>query len=148
MKIEKIALSYLVVLGVAAFLNLQFPYEFSTFVDLIFPTKIDLASQGFIRYRMVLFVVASILFLVFLPIILRFGFSGMSYEKIKKTHWRHIAILAFAVPICWVGYPFISLCPTCWTANDVFYFFLTVSVFMGLQISSQAVFLKYFVNKR
>jgi hypothetical protein len=142
MKIQKIALTYLIALGIAAFLNMRFPLELSTFIDFLFPTKIDLTSQGFIRYRMLLFAVASILFLIFLPITLRFGLFGMTSEKIKKVHWRHIAILVFAVPICWMGYPFIALCPTCWTANDVFYFFLTVSVFMGLQISSQAVFLR------
>lgn len=142
MKIEKIAIIYIVMLGIVTFLNVQFPSQMALVVDFFFPTTFYLTSQDFIRYRMALFIAASGTFLVLLPIIFFLGILGMTSEQIKRVHWRHIVILVLALPITFIGYPFLSLCPTCWTANDIFYFLLTVFFFVGLQMSFHAIFLK------
>jgi hypothetical protein len=142
MRIQKILGIYLVALGLAVLLNMQFPSQIASFVDYFFPMKIDLTSQGFIRYRMVLFLAATIVFLVLIPIIWNFGIQGTEPEKIKRMHWRYFVLVVFMIPISWIFFPLISLCTTCWTTNDIFYFLLTVSVFIGLQISFQALALK------
>lgn len=142
MKIEKIALIYIVSLGFSAFLNFQFPSQTAEFVDFFFPTKINLASQEFIRYRMVLFSTATILLLILAPVIAYFGTHEFNREKFRCTHWSHFVVAAIAVPAGWIFYPFIALCTACWTSNDLIYFFLTVSCFIGFQIFIQAIVLK------
>lgn len=142
MKIQKIVAVYTVALGMMAFLSMQFPSKIASFVNFFLPLKFDLTSQDFIRYRMALFLTATIVFLALVPIILRFGFHGTESEKIKRIHWRYIVIAILVIPIGWIGFPFIALCTTCWTANDIFYFFFIISVFIGLQILLQALLLK------
>ncbi|WP_411883960.1 hypothetical protein [Polaromonas sp. YR568] len=142
MRAGKLALIYIVALGFAAFFNFQFPSQAAAFVDFFFPTTINLASEDFIRYRMVLFLTATIVLLILVPLIAYFGMREFNREKFQHTHWSHFVIAVLAVPIGWIVYPFIALCAACWTGNDFFYFFLTVGCFVGFQIFIQAIVLK------
>lgn len=91
---------------------------------------------------MVLFLTATIVLLVFAPAIAYFGTREFNREKFQRTHWSHFVIEILAVPIGWIGYPFIALCTAFWTANPLIYFVLTVSCFIGFHVFIQAIVLK------
>lgn len=135
-------LIYTTVLGLTTLLNLKYPLKTASFIEFFLPLNIDISQQPFIRYRMVLWLVATIVFLILVPIIGYFGIVEMNVKKFQRIHWGNFVVAIIAIPICWVFYPLIALCTTCWTGNDIFYFILTIGLFIALQTFAQAILLK------
>ena len=147
MKIEKLAAIYVIVLGFVTFLCLLFPYLMSDFVN-VFSGKSDLSGSWNIRYRMALFISATIIMLIFVPIIWSIGFYGTDINRFKKLKWKYFIVIIPATPSMWLYFPYLSLCQECWTRNDAFYFFLTVGFFIALHGFIQATILKFTVELR
>lgn len=148
MKIEKLAAIYVIVLGFVTFLCLLFPYLMSDFVNVFFPVKVDLSGSWNIRYRMALFISATIIMLIFVPIIWSLGFYGTDINRFKKLSWKYFIVIIPATPSMWLYFPYLSLCQECWTRNDAFYFFLTVGFFIALHGFIQATILKITLKLR
>lgn len=142
MKIEKIIFIYLVVLGLIVFFCAQLPTRMSSYVNFFLPGREELTSFWNIRYRMSLFISATITFICFIPFIASVGFYGEDISRIRTLRWFYIAFIVFAVPVGWLIFPLVALCSVCWTSNDYFYFFITVSFFTTLQILVQVFILK------
>lgn len=137
-----LVLTYVIVLGLAALLNSNYPSHAASFVHSFLPMDTELSDQPFIRYRMVLWLCATMVFLTLVPIIGYFGIPETNIEKFQRVHWGHLVVAIFAIPTCWIFYPLIALCATCWTSNDTLYFSLTVGFFIALQIFAHAIILK------
>lgn len=142
MKFQKLTTIYVSAFIIVIFVDAYFPSAVSIFIDIFLPLNFDFSGSSFARYRMSLYVVGSIIFCFFVPIIWITGFYGADLEIIKKLHWGNVVFGIPMVFILWLGYPSVALCETCWTANDIFYFFLTLVNFLALQISVQGIFLK------
>lgn len=133
-----LVLVYAIALGLAALLNSYYPSQAASFVHYFLPMDTELSGQPFIRYRMVLWLIATMVFLTLVPIIGYFGTPEMNVEKLKRVHWINIPIVLVMYPVIWIFYPIIALCTTCWTSNDAFYFALTIAIFLGFNISVYA----------
>jgi hypothetical protein len=139
MKIEKLAAIYVIVLGLVALAAAQFPSLMSDFVNVFFPVKADLSDIWFIRYRMSLFISATIILLFFVSYIWGFGFYNPNPENHKKLKWWWLLITVPMVPFFWLWFLPLGFCQVCWTRYDSFYFYLTVSLFLGLHILIQII---------
>ena len=141
-----LVLIYVTVLGLAALLSAWYPSQIASFVHFFLPIDIDLTTQSvshsFIRYRMFLWLIATMVFLVLVPLVGYFGIPETNFEKFQRIHWMHFVVAILMLPIGWIFYPIVALCITCWTSNDAFYFALTVSFFGGLQMLAHAIILK------
>jgi cytochrome bd-type quinol oxidase subunit 2 len=137
-----LVLIYVAVLGLAALLNAWYPSHTASFVHFFLPVSAEFSEQPFIRYRILLWLVATAVFIVLVPVIGYFGVPETNLEKFQRVHWGHLVVAIVALPIGWIFYPIISLCTTCVTTNDAVYFALTVSFFLALQIFAHAIILK------
>lgn len=137
-----LVLVYIVILGLAALLSAWRPSQTASFVHFFLPMDMDLTTQSFIRYRMFLWLIATMVFLVLVPVIGYLGIPETNIEKFQRIHWGHLVVAIVAIPVCWIFYPLMALCTTCWTSNDAFYFALTICLFGGLQILAYAIILK------
>ncbi len=137
-----LVLVYIVMLGLAALSSAWYPSQTASFVHFFLPMDVDISEQPFIRYRMLLWLIATMVFLVLVPVIGYFGIPETNVEKFQRVHWGHLVVAIVALPIGWIFYPIISLCTTCVTTNDAIYFALTVSFFLALQIFAHAIILK------
>jgi hypothetical protein len=137
-----LVLIYVAVLGLAALLNAWLPSQTTSFVHFFLPVSTEFSELPFIRYRMLLWLVATAVFIVLVPVIGYFGIPETNLEKIQLLPWWQVVFVILVFPIAWVFYPVISLCTTCVTANDAVYFALTVSFFFALQGLAQVIILK------
>lgn len=140
-----LSLTYITILCVTAIINKEFPLQVASAVHSFLPVRIDLAEQPFIRYRMILFLVATITLIILAPIVGWVGFRDTNTEKIKRIHWMYFVISIPLMSILWIGYPFLSLCTICWFSNDFVYLFFTVSIFITLQLCLQVIFIKFHI---
>jgi hypothetical protein len=142
MKLEKLAAIYVIVLGIVALASALFPVLMSDFINVFSPVKADLSDSWAIRYRMSLFIAATILLLFFIPIIWRFGFYGADIEKFKTlSKWRYLIIIPM-MPACWLWFLPLAFYQVCWTRYDIFYFFLTVGIFIALHLYIYSILLE------
>lgn len=148
MKIEKLAAIYVIVLGIVALVSALFPVLMSDFVNVFSPVKADLSDSWAIRYRMALFIAATMIMLIFVPIIWKFGFYGTDIDRFKSLNWKYFIVVIPAATCMWLYFPFLGMCPVCWTRNDAFYFFLTVGFFIALHSFIQATIPKLTLTLR
>lgn len=137
-----LVLIYAVTLGLTVLLNFNYPSKAAYFVNFFLPTNIDVSQQPFIRYRIILWIVSSIILLIIMPIIGYFEIPETNVEKMQNFPWWKIVLMIILSPLIWIGYPIIALCTTCATSNDVLYFILTVLFFFGLQLFAHAIVFK------
>jgi hypothetical protein len=142
MKVEKLLAIYAFAFIIVIIFSAYFPLESSIFLETLLPVDFDFLSSSLVRYRMSLFVVGSIIFAFFVPVVGLIGFYGADPERIKKLHWGYVVFGIPIVFILWLGYPSVALCGNCWASNDMFYFFLTLFNFLALQVSVQGIYLK------
>lgn len=138
----RLLLTYMAVLGLAGLLNKYLPVETAKFANFMLPAQLEMVDQSFVRYRMVLFICASIALISLAPLIAYAGLRGTKVESIRRLHWIYCVLAVLMLPIGWISFPFLSLCLTCWSANDYFYFFLTMFFFMALQLVLHGIFLR------
>ncbi|MFC5498551.1 hypothetical protein ACFPOE_13475 [Caenimonas terrae] len=135
-----IFLIYLATLGLTVLLTNSYPESVDHVLRAFFPA--DESGSAFVRYRMALFLTATCVFLLVAPALALFGTSTEDRERINRTPtWQFVVALLF-IPVGWAAFPVIALCDGCWTQNDIFYFFLTLLFFVGLQLLLQAIWLK------
>lgn len=120
MKIEKLAATYLIALGIVALVCAPFPVAMSDFVNIFSSVKEDLSDSWNIRYRMALFISATIIMLIFVPIIWSLGFHGTDINRIKNLNWKYFIVIIPATPFMWLYFHFLELCQDYWTSNDAF----------------------------
>lgn len=139
MKIERLAAIYVILLGFVTFLCLLFPYFMSDFVNVFSPVKADVSKIWSIRYRMSLFISATITLLGLVPCIWIYGFYNPNPENDRTLKGWWLFIMVPMIPIFWLWFVPLGLCQVCWTRYDSFYFFLTVSIFLSLHICIQVI---------
>lgn len=134
---------YFIALAVASILNNLSPSEISSFIYYFFPLDEDLSLNNFIRYRMFLWLTATVVFLLLTPIGFYLWIEKIFYiNKIKLIpSWKWV-FLIIVMPISWIFYPIVFLCSDCVTSNDVTYFFLTILFFCALQFVALGLILK------
>lgn len=142
MKIEKLAGIYFFSFLFAVLIDFLFPYGVAKITGFSFFGNDDFSQSGHARYRNFLFLIGTAILIVFIPVIARYGFYWSDSSKAKKLHWMHVVFLIPISYILWASYPALALCKSCWAANDVFYFFLTIGNFLAIHICIQAVFVK------
>lgn len=142
MKIEKIVAIYAIVLGFVALLSKQYPSVMSNFVTFFFSATGDSFIDDFSRYRMSLYIVATIIFLSIIPIGFWKGFYRSDIEKIWRMHWVSVPGIILGVPLFWIAASEVSMCTTCYIANDIVYFVFVIGNFIGFQSAIQVLILK------
>lgn len=137
-----LVLIYAMTLWLTVILNFYYPLEAASFVNFFLPTDIDISQQPFIRYRMILWIVSTMILLSIMPVIGYIGIPETNVEKMQNFPWWIIVLIIILSPLIWISYPIIALCTTCVTSNDVLYFILTVLFFFGLQLFAHAIVFK------
>lgn len=148
MKAEKLVAIYVIVLAMAAFVSALFPSFTSDLVNLFTPIKADLTHIWHIRYRMTLFISASLILPILVPYIAVVGFHGTNIRGVMRLSWIKTLLIVFLSLFLWIAFPSVGLCRKCWASNDYFYFFLAFGIFIGLQINAQFFLLKIGVTLR
>lgn len=146
MKIEKLVAIYVIVLGLVACACAQFPSVMSNFVNVFFPSKNDLGAIWFIRYRMALYISATLIFLCLIPYLAVVGFHSTNIRRVMRFSWTRAVFLVVIYPVMWAVFPPIGLCAKCWASNDYFYFFIIFGLFIGGQIFFQVFLVKVGVS--
>lgn len=100
------------------------------------------AEDPFIRYRLALFFVGSVLAVLVSLVVFRSGFAGTDANKVRKLGWGGLAFLSVVLPLSWLGYPAVMLCRNCLVANDWAYAGIAVGFFLALNVLVQIVYLK------
>ena len=137
-----ILITYALTLGLVAVLNGIYPVEVASIIQRVTSSRVDLSTSDYARYRIALFLSATALLVVLFPFVWRLSAKFAGQNLGPTPTWGKTFVVAILVPIAWIGYPFIGLCTTCWTSNDIFYYLLTVFFFFALQMLIEVIVLK------
>lgn len=137
-----IILTYIISLSFATIWNEINPSQTTAFVYFFLPLDNGFTENSFVRYRMLLWITSTIVFLFLTIIIGYFGILGTDMDKFKLMPWWNPLFYIILIATGWIFYPIIFLCTDCVTSNDLVYFILTVLLFLAMQIFAQAVILK------
>lgn len=137
-----ILIIYVLTLGLVAALNDIYPVEVAAIIQRVVPSRIDLIAADYARYRIALYLSATALLVVLFPFVWHLGAKLAVKNPLQLPTWQHFFSAIVLVPIIWIGYLFIGSCTTCWLSNNLFYYFMTVLIFFGLQIMIEVIVLK------
>lgn len=140
--VEKVFAIYFLVLGLMAILNWLFPVQSAAIASFFLPRALSDLSHPYIRYRMVLFLGASGLLLVLAAFILPRGIGQSEPVHLKKFRWSALLFLMIGTGGGWSYYPIFAMQTESWMGNDIFYFFVTILFFLGMQMIFQAAVYK------